>query len=92
MVGGWVSTQADTKFRLRFGRCGCIVFVGVSEPLVYVLEDQGCASKWEGDIAHFSFADEFVGSLWGAIGGDEGVAGCSCSLMEIEIILWRKVV
>jgi hypothetical protein len=87
VVGGWVGTHADTEFRLWFGRCGCTVFVSVSKPLVYVLDDQSCATKWEGDIAHFSYADEFARSLWGAIGGDEGVARCSCSLMEIEVIL-----
>jgi hypothetical protein len=66
--------------------------VGVRESLVNVLDDQGCASEWEGDGAQFTIADEFVGSLWGAAGGDEGVAGCSCSLMEIEVVLEGEMV
>lgn len=42
------------------------MFVGVKDPLVNVLDNQGCDSEWEGDGAQFSIADEFVGSLWGA--------------------------
>ena len=52
-----------------------------------MLDDQGCASEWKGDGAQFTIADEFVGNLWGATCGDEGVAGCSCSLMEVEVVL-----
>ena len=68
------------------------MFVGVREPFVNVLDDQGCASEWKGDGAQFTIADEFVGNLWGATCGDEGVAGCSCSLMEIEVVLEGEMV
>ena len=68
------------------------MFVGVREPFVNVLDDQGCPSEWEGDGAQFTIANKFVGSLWGATCGDERVAGCSCSLVEIEVVLEGEMV
>ena len=68
------------------------MFVGVREPLVNVLDDEGCTSEWEGDGAQFSITDEFVGSLWSAASGDEGVSRCSCSLMEIEVVFEKEMV
>lgn len=39
MISCWVGTEADAEFRLRFGGGGCVVFVGVGEPFVDMLDD-----------------------------------------------------
>ena len=39
MVRGGVWAEADAEFCFRFSGRGCVVFVGVSEPLVDMLDD-----------------------------------------------------